>query len=148
MRRCAQALHTWPKCAMVCPFRMIIATVSAFVAVFLVWHINRDSPQEPKRSGGDPPVAFKVRVRANNLLCNTWVGSGAHNVRNCRVTVGKTCRPCKIHGVGALCWICSLANFSGTFLQHIEINIKSQSTELQPEPCTLQLCHLPKLDAC
>ena len=45
---------------MVCPCRVVLAAISAFVAVFLVWHTTRDSAKPADESAGDQPDVAKV----------------------------------------------------------------------------------------
>ena len=47
---------------MVCPCRVILAALSAFVAVFLVWHTTRESPQSKEGAADDTNRSDKVRL--------------------------------------------------------------------------------------
>jgi len=45
---------------MVCPCRVILAALSAFVAVFLILHTTRDSAQTTDQAADDAKVPLKV----------------------------------------------------------------------------------------
>lgn len=65
---------------MVCPCRVILAALSAFVAVFLVWRTTRDKSQRTEQSSTEQRDAAKVSLNCSYLSCNTWLGKPVDNL--------------------------------------------------------------------
>ncbi|KAL3146284.1 hypothetical protein ABBQ32_002986 [Trebouxia sp. C0010 RCD-2024] len=122
---------------MVCPCRVVLAGLSAFIAVFLIWHTTRDGSQKSSNATDEEPGVRKVRC-CKTYRCRVDHLQLALSSTTCRVRKRLEHQACSILGEAILCWTCSLASFCGTRIDNgKKLSLSAeQHLQLAPVACT------------
>ena len=122
---------------MVCPCRVVLAGLSAFVAVFLIWHVKSTSVgQDEAKSGDEVGLLVIARLRRARCLatsnclaqlpCWSMFQSGVWNAVQTNKARGRSCGDSRSIPASSPSWKLVLDMFTGKYLWDVSTAYREQ----------------------